>query len=273
MIFSNKIIVCALIFCSAVLSAPSLNASVISMNVSVTAQVSGNTLRCSVKAINHGDEDARDVQVEAEVLGEVLKGQKVFSLAPKELHSSEFNFPLVIQVPGKYPVVVTVRFSDANGHPFSSITCSDFSWKEDTSSGLFGVIRNVRILNKSVLRLALSNMDEKKHDIKVRIVSPREFTVRPLDKRFLIEGRQRVALGFTLENFAALPGSRSPIFATCEYEEGGRHHLVILSGMIDVVTEPLLGKLGEPPLFVFSIVAVVAFIVLQFKRLLRRNSP
>lgn len=273
MIFPNKIILSALIFCSAALIAPSLNASVISMNVTVTAQVSGNTLRCSVKAINHGDEDARDVQVEADVLGEVLKGEKVPSLAPKEMCSSEFDFPLAIQVPGKYPVVVTVRFSDANGHPFSSITCSDFSWKEDTSSGLFGEIKNVRILNKSSLRLMLSNMDEKKHDLKIRIIAPREFTVRPSAKQFVIEGRHRAGLGFTMDNFAALPGSRSPVFAACEYEEEGRHYLVILNGMIDVVAEPVLGKFGEPPLFVLLIVTIGAVIVLQFRRLLRRNSP
>lgn len=273
MIFPDKIILRALIFCSAVLIAPSLNASVISMNVTVTAQVSGNTLRCSVKAINHGDEDAREVQVEADVLGEVLKGEKVPSLTPKEMCSFEFDFPLAIRVPGKYPVVVTVRFSDANGHPFSSITCSDFIWKEDTSSDLFGEIKNVRISNKSSLRLALSNMGEKKHDLKVKIISPREFTVRPPDKRFIIGGRQRVDLVFTLDNFVALPGSRSPVFATCEYEEDGRHHLVILSGMIDVVAEPVLGKFGEPPLFVLLIALIGATIVLQFRRLLRRNSP
>ena len=104
------------------LTIPLVSASYISIQSSIT--VTENETIISVT--NFGDEAAYNIQLSLDV-----NNKRMISNIKEQLNiqkSFEWNAPLSVKPknPGKYPLILTTNYQDANSYPFSAISVSTF---------------------------------------------------------------------------------------------------------------------------------------------------
>jgi hypothetical protein len=124
-------------------------------------------------------------------------------------------------LPGTYPFIVMLRFSDASNYPIYMIYDATFDVKEPGPSKINGTMdpASISVDGSGVLTLKLKNEDSTAHDVKVRIFAPDSISATAAQESVQIPPGAEAEAKFTIANYMALPGSQLDVLATAEYED------------------------------------------------------
>jgi hypothetical protein len=137
-------------------------------------------------------------------------------------------------------MALLTEYKDANGYQFSSVTPNYLVLKEARSSQVDATVSQVEVGHKGEVKkitVTLRNMDQLDHEVKIRVYSPKELKIEPLEKTLSVKARDSPKTEFDISSFGALSGSSYVIFASVEYDEGNIHYTSTASGLIKVVEQ------------------------------------
>ncbi len=112
------------------LGAGRVEASFISMVTDHRVESKEDGVVTRMKVTNKGDETAYNVRVSAELEGEIKKGSLQDELKVNESLEVVLEFPHKFEKAGKYPVIVSVDYTDLNRYPFTAISIGEADYKE-----------------------------------------------------------------------------------------------------------------------------------------------
>ena len=227
-------------------------AGTIGITTSVSTTVTSNALHVTVSVTNTGDEQAYSLQAKIMALGQEADTRKAPDFTPGKPIVFRETFLIDAVMPGTYPVIVTVFCTDANQYPFSALATHVFSHGADAGTvDLVGQMEAITLSKKGKLELDLKNMSKSDIDATIRLVAPRELTVKNDEVKMLVPGRSDRRIRFDLENFSARPDSSYPLVAIIEYDEDGVHQTT--TAHVTVSTTQVKRALGMN----YSVLAIV----------------
>jgi hypothetical protein len=250
------------------LSIPLVLASVISLTTTIsTDTMMGNTAKVNIELSNSGDEPANNVQIS---LISRFQSELVFvgTLHPNNPFEQEMNVSLKENtLPGNYPLVVLVDYSDSNGYPFSSVSPSYIIYKTPTVSKITSVIPQLSLTDKQTKKLTITtrNLDDSSHNFNLKLILPRELKVINNERTVSIQPKEEKQIDFDVSSFSALPGSTYIVLASIEYEDQDYHYSSISRGIIKITEKSDLIQLPEwLPMAAIGLLVII-FIYYQFR--------
>ena len=240
---------------------PIVTASYLSMQSTITTTEDGTI----IKVTNLGDEAAYNVQLSLDI-----NNKKTISSVKERLdmqESFEWEVPLDTKLknPGKYPLILTTNYQDANFYPFSAISVSAFDYKQGTISDIASKINNIDLSDEGTLELTIKNLAETAKELNIKLIVPKELTADKDKLRAKLPAKTQSTIHFEIEKFSALAGSSYVVFAVIEYDENGRHYTTMASGVVKIAEKK--NVFNNKNLLVSLLVVLVAiFIYFQFKK-------
>jgi hypothetical protein len=254
------------------LCALSANAAYITLQNSMTVErvIYSGSSSINVTLANSGDEAANGVQLSL-LLPAGFTANTVFlgRMDPNIPQTASFSVQIgASTAPGMYPIALLTEYKDANGYQFSSVTPNYLVIKEARSSQIDATVSQEEVGNKGEIKkvtVSLRNMDQKDHDVKIRIYAPKELKINPEEKTLTVKGRDSPKAEFEISSFGALPGSSYVVFASVDYDEGGIHYTSTASGLIKVIEQKeTFSFRNEWIAIIVVVILVVAVIAFQF---------
>lgn len=240
---------------------PIVAASYLSMQSSITV----TDKETIITVTNLGDESAYNVQLSLDI-----NGQKKISDLKNQLgmqEKFEWKTPLDAKLknPGKYPLILTTNYQDANSYPFSAISVSTFDYKQGTISEIIAKINSIELSDKETLELTIKNMADTTKDLSIRLIVPKELTADKGKLRAKLPAKTQTTIHFEMEKFSALLGSSYAVFTVIEYDEDGMHYTAVSNGVVNVVEKKNVFD-NQSLLIGLLVVLVVIFVYFQFKK-------
>jgi hypothetical protein len=229
--------------------------------------------QASIQLSNSGDEAASNFEVSF-ILPEGV-GTKTISLdnlSPNETLNRTFNITVSRDLlEGIYSIAVLVKYTDANDYSFSAVSPSYLIYKTSTRTNIFGSIPELSLTGKESknLDVTLRNLDDKQHNLKIRLIIPLELKVEIIEKNLTIDKKTESKLSFPISNFGALVGSNYIVLASIEYEENNLHYSSIAIGNVKIEEETTTSSF--PPYIIVIIVLVLIVLLAAFLKLSKRK--
>lgn len=242
-------------------------ASYIRLRVTSQTRMVERFLVVTINLTNEGDEDAFSLQATVEAEGRAVTVPLVHRMAVKEEVETTVHLPVGDVPPGTYQAVVRVGYTDANGYPFSTTTVASFVKWEGAVSPLVASVRASDLSPSGDVQVRVANVDRRAHEVRVRLIAPREVSVRPAVARVSLGPGARDTVRFKVESESALPGSAYVVHAILDTDAGGRHASQAASATIRVLA-PTWSRRGA--LLGLGGLAVLPLVVLALLRLGRR---
>jgi hypothetical protein len=211
-----------------------VTAGILTIETETSVTVEGDLLKVSVKATNKGTEPAHNVQVHLIALGEKKSGLVKAQLSKGQSHTVTFEKVLSGSKKGRYPLIVLVDFHDANQYPFSAVSCTTFSFKEDVNPDLICLGNDTSIENNGLLRFRIKNLGLGSRIIQATLVLPKELSTPRPQMDFQIDPRAERTFAFEINNFSALSGASYPVFCLIEYDLEDTHYTAIAKAIVKI---------------------------------------
>lgn len=209
--------------------------SYITIETETKVTVEKNAAQVHIEVVNKGDEPAYNVRIGAEAAGRNEKGPLMDQLGQDEKAELDFKAPLSYEKPGKYPVVVTVDYTDLNRYPFTALSIAYVDYRERVVGRVVGELSVPPVTDRGTVRVKVKNLEQAKKSVAIRLVLPKEFINSQPARSLEIEPGREETAEFELSNISALQGSQYQIFALLEYEDDQYHYTNALTGTMEVV--------------------------------------
>jgi hypothetical protein len=241
------------------------HASFISIEVESGVELLQNKLKVSVKVTNKGDESASNLKTSIESGGRWIYGKPRKDLAPNEHFTEEFTEEVSFEKPGRYPVLISVDYTDANQYPFNAMTVSYADYGDAPNARVTGSIGVLRLSDSDSLKVSVKNVDEVGRKVSVRLVTSKEFAVsNKVQEIALVPGDEKKVI-FEIRNSGGLSGSTYPVFALITCEDTAYRYLNVASGNIIVVKRGVWHKLKAPLAILLGILLTVILLFYLFR--------
>lgn len=208
-------------------------AGFIAIETTTTASATGKTAVIKVSVTNKGDEAAHNVGISAAFASEHFKGTTRDTLPPGEPYSEEFHSTSGFAEQGRYPVIVSVSYTDANLYPFSSLSVSYLNYGDPVECTATGAIPELGIADTGGLNVAVKNIGRDTKNISYELEAPMELAIAVPKGEITVGPQSEKTLETRINNLSALPGSKYRVFAVLQYQDGKGHCSTIIPG--DVV--------------------------------------
>lgn len=248
-----------------------LYAGVISLESRVDVSVQPHSLGVDLTVTNRGDESAYNVQVRNEVLGVTQESSLQPRLDVGKDFSARFRFPLEHPLPGRYPVILRILYTDANRYPFSALVLSNFSWQRDALAGVLGILDKAQFRSGGRLHLKAKDLDGQAKSLRVRLLLPLELSAATAQEDIALRPGEEVTVPFAVRNFSALEGSTYPVYAIIEYDAAGTHVTTLAPGLIRIGPSQDLQRYGF--YLLVGLIAVLGLFLLYNFRMFLRDGP
>lgn len=245
---------------------PYVEGSFISIETDTKTTIIENRLKVEIVVSNRGDEAAFNVVASVDLDGERKVSEIKMKLGVNESFPVEFSYDLKLEMAGRYPLVVTIDYADANMYPFSAISLALFSYKEVVSPNILCKVDNIEITRKGKMNLTIKNLDKNKKDVRVRLALSKELTITNPIQKVVLSPNSEAEVRFDVVNFSALEGSNYPGLAILEYDENERHFSYVSRGLVKIVPEKKFVVKYKWFIIAFISILLVVFFILQFAR-------
>jgi hypothetical protein len=262
---SKKLI--SFILCLLIIQA--VSASVISLTTTVTTEIMGEkTAKTHVKLLNSGDETAHNVQVS--LITDNFKTDQLYvgNLEPNIPFDGNINITKTKEtLPGNYPLVILTDYADANGYPFSAVSRDSITYKTPTVYKVSGVFSELSLSGKQSKKLVLTlrNLDSIPHDLKIKLILPRELKAVSEDSNVTIGTKEEKKIDFDVSSFSALAGSSYVVLASIEYEYNNLHYSSFAQTIIKIVEEGEENTIQLPTYWPVAVAFVLILIFLYYQ--------
>lgn len=221
-------------------------AASIALELTTSAAIEQEALNVELTVANGGDEPALSLVPAIAFDGGVQRGESHARLGPGESLRRELSLPFASAGAGagRWPVVVTIDYTDANGYLLQALQVFAVQAGQAAPGGLLvSAVEASHLAARGRLAVTVRNMTGAAQTADLAISLPRGIEPDRARVPVSLDGwaEERVVIGMT--NRSALPGSRLPTFAVLEWEAGGQHHAAIGSAVVEVVErQALLGR-------------------------------
>lgn len=240
-------------------------ASYITLDTTLTSKLVNDKLEILVKTINKGDEPAYNVQAELNVAGKRVLARQENELGVNGVYSARVKLPVNFDLPGSYPLILTMHYRDANQYPFSALSSQVIAYKEKALPlSLFASLKSATFWQKGEVQLKVKNLASSAVKLKSSLVVPRELSVVTVPKIINLKDKSSQQVVFELENFSALDGSAYQVFAVLEYDQAGRHFTIIVPGTAKIVRQKNILGFNYGIIFAMLGLLVIVFLAAQF---------
>lgn len=246
-----------------------VSAGVISLTTTITTdKMTEKTTKTHIKLLNSGDETAYNVQIS--LITDSFKTDELYvgDLNPNMPFEGDLNITKTKEIlPGNYPLVVLTDYTDANGYPFSSISPTYITYKTNTVSKVNGVFSELSLSGKESKKLVLTvrNLDSISHDLKVKLILPRELKTINDDRVLSVGSKEEKKLDFDVSSFSALAGSSYVVLASIEYDDNNLHYSSFAQTIVKITEEKSSLSFNLPSWIPILIVIILIIIFLYFQ--------
>jgi hypothetical protein len=209
----------------------------IRITTQAVARVEGDLLHLAVQVANQGSSEAYQVRAEAEALGERFRSQDQVTLNPGGSRGFLFQKTIHRELKGTYPLKVLVHFQDANGYPFSALTCTTFSVQGKGEAGMPVTAAPLTLQDHGIVQFEVHNTSTHTRRVETTLQLPNEFSSRESGSFFSLGPGEKRTLSFPIRNLSALYGAAYPVFLVQEYESGGVHSSSVSTALVSIVKE------------------------------------
>jgi|GEM_PF-1160238 len=225
---------CAMLFALCLCPATA-GAGTISITTKAFALADNERVHVVLQVTNRGNEPAHQVRTDAEVLGERFRSEVRTRIGPGE--SREFNFskPLDSSLAGNFPLTVLVHFQDANGHPFSALTCTTFSVGKNRNAELVSASDPLSIEDNGLVQFRIQNKSSQARRIKATLALPKEFSSERPETQFSLPAGGSNTLSFSIRNLGAVYGASYPVFLIQQYDSDGVNHTAVSNTLVSII--------------------------------------
>lgn len=234
------------------------NAGFITFETSTTVTIKDKNAKVVVVIVNLGDEPAHNIRINAQIGGKKLSGQLKSILRINEKHREELTMTVDFKKPGRYPVIVTVEYTDTNLYPFSVLSVGYLNYKKPLEARVAGILSELTLTHKGRLNVTVNNTDLVERKIYVQVVASKEFiTPAPKDGIVIGSGTEKT-IYFDIKNISALLGSDYPVFAIISYEDDRYFYSNISAGNIKIERERFFTIYNKPLIILLIIILIIA---------------
>jgi hypothetical protein len=248
-----------------------VEARFITIEANVNASVEGDNARTLITISNRGDEPAYNVVARAEIGGAARTGLVREALLPNERYSETFDTTVDYDKPGRYPVIVTVDYTDGNHYPFSALSIVHLNYRENIAGRVVGEIGPASVGSRGSVRLTIRNLGQTEERVNARLVTPTELSASPATKTLRVKPSGQEDLAFTVRNASALPGSQYQVYAVLDYEQDNYHFSTVVGGRVSVEARRSALSVYLGPAIAAAIVLTGAWAYIHRRRRPRRS--
>lgn len=195
----------------------------------------------TVTVTNKGDEPAHNLQVRLTVLDSQLKGPLLKLLDADESKRFFLKKYLLGVKSGRYPLMVTVNFHDANLYPFTALSGATFRINADTKAALAvkseGVAVNQNKNSETALPFTIRNLAAADRTVRATLFLPKELRAETKILNFDVQSQREKTVSFRVGNVSARIGARYPVFCFFEYDTTDLHHTVVSRSQVSIQAE------------------------------------
>lgn len=224
---------CAMLFALCLCPATA-EAGTISITTNAFALADNERLYVLIQVKNDGSEAAHRVRTNAEVLGEQFGSEVRTRIDPGKSREFKFTKSIDTSLAGTFPITVLVHFQDANGYPFSALTCTTFSVGKSRNAELASASDPVSIKDNGIVRFRIQNKSSHERHIKATLVLPREFSSEKPETQFSLQAGGNKTLAFSIQNLGAVDGASYPVFLIQQYDFDGVKHTAVSNEVVNI---------------------------------------
>ena len=216
-------------------------ATKIIMVVKTSVTVTDKSVDVRLEVANTGDEDALVVTPFLALAGVETGLETTPYIAFEGQRAWSHSFPmsdLNVSGQGTYPLVVKLRYHDANMYPYSMVSVMGVQIGEPSSVDVpvTGKMTAGKIAREGRLDLHVRNTGSTPLDAEVTVVSPAELSVVGDGGVINITSGDEKQISYAIMNNGALPGSSHIMYAIINYSVEGQHGVAILQDDVAVAS-------------------------------------
>jgi hypothetical protein len=203
-------------------------AGTISITIAQRAQLADGKLNVTVTVSNNGDEAAQSVVPVLRFRDQEARGTLRPALEPK----TGFEETLTVTTDvgqGRWPYRLAVDYTDANQYPFQALQVQTVTAGNPPPSKV--AITSLKpqgpVAGTENVDVAMKNLTGDARTLIVGLMVP--------DGLLELAGWGEQKLAIPVTNRTALAGSRYPVFAVAEYDDGGVHQTSIGQGVVEII--------------------------------------
>jgi len=215
----------------------------ISISITPTVEYANGALSVRVKVANSGDESAQTVLPQLRFRDQSARGTGKPTLPPNESYEETLTVPAPGLGTGRWPYRLGVDYTDVNQYPFQALQVGVVQVGNPPPGKLAVRIDALQLATTGSLDVHLKSLAGEKRETTVVVHVPEGIEVSAQPKPVQLDGYGETTVRASLVNRTALAGSRYPVFASGEYDDGDVHHAVIGQGTLEIV--PPRSALGD----------------------------
>ncbi len=258
-------------------------AAVFQLALTPSSRVIAGRVTVRVAFANHGDEAMQNLRPSIWFDGAWHEGPLVAeSLGPGESGNYPLDLGPTPALPGAYTAVAAMRYSDRNGHPFTTLqTIPVYTAEPPESAPLTATlappaprwpVRSARgqtakltLRRRGTLTLILESKSADPLQAACTLILPEELAGIQTDPMSLEIPPQGAAHhAFQIQNAWAVPGSNYRVFAIVDYVLDGQHASLIVPGNIELATRRQLSERTVQRLWLIPGTLGLLYLALQF---------
>jgi hypothetical protein len=218
--------------------ATAAHAGSISITATQDATYDGTTVTSSLTVTNQGDEAALAVVPKLRFGDQEVRGTLHEELAPGATVSDTLAVEVGELGPGRWPFSLAIDYADGNQYPFQALQMAAITVGSPSPATVtIPKVEADPLATTSDLRITVKNLSAEPRQASLAMHLPHGLeATKGAQESVSLEpwGEREVVVAIT--NRTALPGSRYPVFATLEYDEGDTHHALVAQGMVEIIS-------------------------------------
>ncbi len=223
----------------------------ISIGIQHRAELRDGALVVTATIRNSGDEAAQTVMPVLRFQDKEVRAQARPSLEPDASMEETLSVPVGELGEGRWPFRLAVDYTDLNQYPFQALEVHAITVGNPPPAKLSvkGPTIEGGLAGSGTLRVEVKNLSADARKIRVLLQLPEGLEAQPPAHALDLAGWGEKTLKVSATNRTALAGSKYPVFAIAEYEDGPVHHAVVGRGMVEIVAEASRVASWRPWLF------------------------
>jgi hypothetical protein len=237
------------------------DAGSISIQISPIVELREDKLAAQVKVSNVGDEAAQSVAAVLVFGAQKARGDIRQMLAPGSSMDATLSLPANDLGNGRWPYEIAVDYTDANSYPFQAIHLGLVTRGNPPPAKVaVSELKADPLSTSGTLRVRVKNLAGAERQASITVVAPEgiEVTSQPGDVQLAAWEERTVSAA--LVNRTALVGSRYPVYAEVQYDDGGFHQAVAGAGMIEIAATHSFFEQWRVPLGIVALVLVATWV-------------
>ncbi|HLK09812.1 MAG TPA: hypothetical protein VKW76_00355 [Candidatus Binatia bacterium] len=253
----------------AILAPPAGGAITIRLDAETTVAAAATTLRLT--ATNAGGETARHIAPEVTWLDRPRPAEAVAALDPGGRQRWDLALPPA-PAAGAFPLVIRVRYADANGYPLSALLVHLVRTPGAPAGPVRAGLVAGPVTTFGTARLRLEDPGPRAVAGRVVVALPAELTTDPESQPAQVPAQGHVELPLVVQNASALVGSAYPMYALFEYDWEGVHQAVVGEATLRVAAASAAGRGVPLAVGTAALLATLALFAVLWRRDARRRA-